>query len=100
MTKKKVDEEEVVRVMGCIPSKKDIRDYKLNKKVCHAVNLPEKFEVEHSAIKNQGGVGSCVAHSVSEILEQLADNEIKYSTAWIYGYRPAGYYQGTGMMTS
>lgn len=100
MARKKIDEEEIVRVMGCIPSKKDIRDYKLNKKVCHVVNLPEEFEVEHSAIKNQGSVGSCVAHSISEILEQLSNNEIKYSTAWIYGYRPVGYYQGTGMMTS
>ena len=37
---------------GCVPSKKDIRDYKLNKKVCHAANLPDEFVVEHSAIKN------------------------------------------------
>ena len=37
---------------GCVPSKKDIRDYKLNRKVCHAVNLPESFEVEHSKIKD------------------------------------------------
>ena len=99
MGKKKTDEE-VQRVMGCIPSKKDIRDYKLNKKVCHAALLPEEFEVEHSAIKNQGGVGSCVAHSVAEILEELVDNQVKYSTAWIYGYRPYTYFQGVGMMPS
>ena len=85
---------------GCIPSKKDIRDYKLNKKVCKAENLPEEFSVKHSKIKNQKSVGSCVAHSVAEVLEQLQADESRYSTAWIYGYRPASYYQGVGMMTS
>jgi C1A family cysteine protease len=84
--------------MGYVPSKKDLRDYKLNKKVCHAQILPEEFIVEHSSIKNQGAVGSCVAHSVSEVLEAISDRT--YSTGWIYGYRPAGYYQGEGMMTS
>jgi len=39
MTKKKQIVEQFA--MGCIPSKKDIRDYKLNKKVCHVANLPE-----------------------------------------------------------
>ena len=86
--------------MGCIPSKRDLRDYKLNKKVCHVMNLPLFFSVEHSDIKNQGAIGSCVAHSVSEVLEQLQNNEFKYSTAWVYGYRPSSYYQGAGMITS
>ena len=85
---------------GCIPSKKDIRDYRLNKKVCKATNLPIEFSVEHSPIKNQGNVGSCVAHSVTEVLEQIGGNKVPYSTAWIYGYRPFGYLQGEGMMTS
>lgn len=85
---------------GCVPSKKDLRDYLLNKKVCQSTNLPESFKVEHSSIKNQGAVGSCVAHSVSEVLEQIKNNKTRYSTAWIYGYRPVGYYQGSGMMTS
>ena len=84
---------------GYIPSKKDIRDYRLNN-VYHAFPLPISFEVEHSKIKNQGAVGSCVAHSVSEVLESLEDNNKNYSTAWIYGYRPTGYWQGSGMMTS
>ena len=98
MTKKKQIVEQFA--MGCIPSKKDIRDYRLNKKVCHVAFLPNEFKVEHSSIKNQGSVGSCVAHSVTEVLEQLQNNEMKYSTAWIYGYRPLGYYQGMGMQTS
>lgn len=92
-------DEEPIYGKGYIPSKKDIRDYRLNK-VYHAVPLPDSFEVEHSRIKNQGAVGSCVAHSVSEVLEALEDRNKEYSTSWIYGYRPTGYWQGTGMVTS
>jgi len=83
---------------GYVPSKKDLRDYKLNKKVCQTVNLPEAFEVEHSKIKNQHQTGSCVAHASAEILEEIESNRVEYSTAWIYGYRPVGYFQGVGMM--
>lgn len=36
---------------GYIPSKKDIRDYRLNN-VYHAFPLPTSFEVKHSKIKN------------------------------------------------
>jgi len=34
--------------LGYVLSKRDIRDYKLNKKVCGSVSLPESFEVPHS----------------------------------------------------
>lgn len=30
----------------------------------------------------------------------MNDENISYSTAWIYGYRPFNYYQGSGMVTS
>lgn len=83
---------------GCIESKYDARDYVLSN-VALAVTLPDAFEVEHSSIKNQGSVGSCVAHSVCEVLEAANNNNEKYSTNWVYGYRPQGYYVGPGMMT-
>lgn len=82
---------------GGIESKKDLRDYKLSN-VAMAVSLPDEFEVEHSEIKNQGQVCSCVAFSVAETLEAINENKEKYSTNWIYGYRPFGYYKGKGMM--
>lgn len=82
---------------GCIPSKKDLRDYRINKKVAYAVSLPKKFEVAHSPIKNQADVCSCVAHAVVEVLEAMNNNKEKYSTNWIYGYRPIGYSLGKGM---
>ena len=84
-------------VFGCIPSGKDLRDYKLPN-VAMAVDLPKEFSVLHSPIKNQGSVCSCVAHSVAEVVEAMDNNKNKYSTNWIYGYRPLGYAQGKGMM--
>lgn len=85
------------RKYGFIESPKDLRDYKINK-VYRSINLPTEFQVAHSKIKDQGMVNSCVAHAVSEVLE--AKDGINYSTGWIYGYRPVGYYQGEGMVTS
>ena len=84
---------------GCLAPKKDLRDYRINTHIAFASELPDKFEVKHSEIKNQGGVCSCVAHSVCEVLEAINDNKEKYSTNWIYGYRPFGYYVGKGMYT-
>lgn len=83
---------------GVIPSKRDIRDYRLNKKIAKIIELPDSFGVGVTRIKNQGQVGSCVAHSLSSIVEHT--DHIMYSTDWIYGYRPFGYYQGDGMMPS
>lgn len=82
---------------GCIASSYDARDYVLDQ-VAFSVELPDVFEVPHSAIKDQKNVGSCVAHSVCEVLEVANNNEEVYSTNWVYGYRPNGYYVGPGMM--
>ena len=84
------------RKYGFIQSPKDLRDYKINK-IYRNIDLPIAFEVVHSDIKDQGMVNSCVAHSVAEVLETRDGN--KYSTGWIYGYRPLNYYQGEGMVT-
>lgn len=84
---------------GCLESPHDLRDYAIDKKIAMAIKLPNNFEVEHSPIKNQGGVCSCVAHSVAEVLEAMNHNEEKYSTNWIYGYRPRGYFMNKGMCT-
>lgn len=86
------------RKYGYIPSPKDLRDYKIKSKINKSVQLPTEFVVKHSHIKDQGFVGSCVAHAISEILE--TNDGTNYSTGWIYGYRPLGYYQGEGMITS
>lgn len=80
--------------MGCIISPKDLRDYKISK-ICMLTEPPETFSLEPTIIKNQGMVGSCVAHALSSMLEK--EKNIIYSTGWIYGYRPFYYHQGTGM---
>lgn len=79
---------------GAILSPKDLRNYKLNS-VAKAVALPKTFSLGTTTIKNQGSVCSCVAHTLAEILEKMT--LLRCSTEWIYGYRPAGYYQDLGM---
>ncbi len=37
---------------GFIPSKRDIRDYKLNKKIHKVINVPASFNVKTTRIKN------------------------------------------------
>ena len=81
---------------GYIPSKKDLRNYRINK-ACRTQELPKEYKVEHARIKDQKSVSSCVAFSTSSVLEEALGK--KYSTAWIYGYRPNDYYQGEGMST-
>ena len=73
---------------GCLPSKADVRDYKF--KSSATAELPEVFRLSHfPRVKNQGSVSSCVAHSMSSILEYHAHEdklaEEKLSTAFIYG---------------
>lgn len=83
---------------GAILSPVDLRDYKISFDASY-IEIPESFDINHSKIKNQNPVGSCVAHAVSEVLE--ASNGVNYSTGWIYGYRPASYKsQGRGMAVS
>ena len=88
------------RVMGCLLGKKDIRDYKIKRKVAMSVNYPEAFECEkqRGKIKNQGSVGSCVAHATSEILEYHTNGTQKLATDFIYGIRNKLFGStGTGM---
>ena len=69
---------------GCLPAKVDLRDYKMT---VGAIQLPEEFECAEyaSRIKNQKSVQSCVAHSISTILEHHSKNEYPLSTNFIYG---------------
>ena len=82
---------------GCLESEHDLRDYAIDSKIAMSVKLPESYEIKRSPIKNQGSICSCVAHSVASVLEAMNHNEEKYSTNWIYGYRPRGYIVCKGM---
>ena len=71
---------------GCLPSKKDIRDYTIKKNIAKSCVYPTHFECEKRApIKDQGMVGSCVAHSAAEILEYHEEGAEKLSTNFLYG---------------
>lgn len=81
---------------GCQKEIDDKRDYKM--KIAKAVNLPKEFKLQMPEVKDQGIVNSCVAHSLSTLLEKVyLDKGIKFSVGFIYGYRPQGYYQDMGM---
>lgn len=86
---------------GAILSPKDVRDYKV---VCTAqVNFPEAFELELVRVKNQGTVGSCVAHALSEVVEyfnKVQNNDTtEMSVGYIYGNRETSFHKGPGMVT-
>lgn len=81
---------------GCKQEINDRRDYKLF--TTKAVNYPEQFSLQIGKIKDQGIVSSCVAHTLASFLEQQnIVNDTKFSTGFIYGYRPEGYSQDQGM---
>ena len=88
--------EEIIRINGCLPGKKDIRDYKINKKAM-ALQYPESFKCDIiMPVKDQGRVGSCVAHSSAEILEY--HEGVNLSTNFIYGIHNKLYgSEGPGM---
>lgn len=83
---------------GCKKEVNDKRDYKMY--VCGAkqTQYPTSYEITTPYVKDQGIVNSCVAHTLSEFLEEThKDNNIKFSTGFIYGYRPIGYSLDEGM---
>ena len=86
------------RVFSELVSPYDIRDYKVAVTVAE---FPESFKLDEVTVKNQGGTGSCVAHACSSVVEfhnkRQENTDIVFSTEFIYGYRPAGYYVGEGM---
>ena len=88
-------------VMGVVPSKRDVRDYKLDRGVCTVANYPEYFALDLVPVKNQGSKPTCAAHAGAEIAEYYYQSQHgsykQFSTEWIYGTREADYYVGNGM---
>ena len=88
-------------MQGAIFSDIDVRDYK---GVCcaSAQNFPKEFELEVIRIKNQGSVGSCVAHAISSVNEYYNhiqhNDDTEMSTGYIYGNRTTSSHKGAGMM--
>lgn len=85
--------------MGALDSKVDLRDYSYEPEIALAAELPDEFSLWTPPIKNQGSVGSCVAHTAAEIEEYFNHVEgkkhVDLSVGYIYGCRYA--YKGQGM---
>lgn len=86
--------------LGALFSKPDVRDYVATTKM---EEFPDEFELKLPKVKNQGAVGSCVAHALSTVVEYFNQKESgKYtqmSTGYIYGNRRMTLHKGSGMYT-
>ena len=71
---------------GCLPAKKDLRDYKIHASANVVETFPETFELpRYGKVKNQGTVSSCVPHAISTVLEYFDKGYNVLSTNFIYG---------------
>lgn len=89
--------------LNYIPSGRSIKDYKLNRLVPTLESFPTEFRISYDGVvKNQGNIGSCAAHSLSEqreVMEAKQSNSFKvFSTDYVYGNRRSTDYAGEGMM--
>ena len=91
-----------IEAFGAIMSDPDIRDYRIAT-ASIATELPEEFELTMPKVKNQGSVGSCVAHSIALAAEyynkQQYDSDDELSVGFIYGNRVAPQGKHQGMVT-
>jgi len=83
----------LIKYYGVRPSKRDKRDLKISGVI---PSFPSSFELPLPRIKDQKQVSSCCAHSMAYVSEAVLGLD-QASVAWIYGYRPSGYYKGEGM---
>jgi C1A family cysteine protease len=85
-------------VCGAVSSGVDVRDYTAH---TEKTEFPSDFTLNLPKVKNQGTVGSCVAHALSTVIEYFNQRETgKYeemSTGYIYGNRRYSTYKGVGM---
>ena len=87
-------------VMGALFSKPDVRDFVAS---TTQREFPESFELVLPKVKNQGNVGSCVAHSISTVIEYFTEKELneynEMSISYIYGNRRLSLHKDSGMYT-
>lgn len=88
-------------MQGAIFSNIDVRDYKAVY-TAGAVEFPDSFELKMLRIKSQGKVGSCVAHSLSSVIEYYNNKQngdsTEMSVGYIYGNRTTSNHKGYGMI--
>lgn len=88
------------KAFGAIPSPKDVRDYRIA--CASSIIFPTEFELEMPRVKNQGLVGSCVAHAISTVVEYFShlqgDESKEMSVGYIYGNRTNTDHKDSGMI--
>lgn len=98
-----IDEtKQYTEALGADFSPPDLRDYKIDKSSLSS-EFPEEFALKMPPVKNQGFVGSCVAHSICLVAEYY--NSIQHninaplSVGYIYGNRVPPLDTRKGMVT-
>lgn len=91
-----------IEAFGAIESKIDVRDYQVACAAAPNVELPEVFELNMRAVKNQLAVSSCVAHALAAVVEYFnfmqEKTDTTMSTEFIYGNRINHTYTDQGMV--
>lgn len=91
-----------IEAFGAIESKIDVRDYQVACAAAPNVELPEIFELNMRAVKNQLAVSSCVAHALAAVVEYFnfmqEKTDTTMSTEFIYGNRINHTYTDKGMI--
>ena len=95
-------EKNYIEAFGAIESKIDVRDYQVACAAAPNVELPEVFELNMRAVKNQLAVSSCVAHALAAVVEYFnfmqEKTDTTMSTEFIYGNRINHTYTDQGMI--
>lgn len=95
-------EKNYIEAFGAIESKIDVRDYQVACAAAPNVELPEAFELNMRAVKNQLAVSSCVAHALAAVVEYFnfmqEKTDTTMSTEFIYGNRINHTYTDKGMI--
>ena len=95
-------EKNYIEAFGAIESKIDVRDYQVACAAAPNVELPEAFELNMRAVKNQLAVSSCVAHALAAVVEYFnfmqEKSDTTMSTEFIYGNRINHTYTDQGMI--
>ena len=88
---------------GAIFSPPDVRDWKGTACASAPADFPEEYELVMPEVKNQGSVGSCVAHAIATTVEYFSrmqgDEKRAMSVGYIYGNRANTANMGKGMIT-
>ena len=91
-----------IEAFGAIESKIDVRDYQVACAAAPNVELPEVFELNMRAVKNQHSISSCVAHALAAVVEYFnfiqEKTDTTMSTEFIYGNRINHIYTDKGMI--